>query len=64
MPIVVVVMWEARTVTQKRGLTRAITDATVPHAGAAADGLHAVVQEYPRENWARARVLGVDRRDG
>jgi 4-oxalocrotonate tautomerase len=62
MPIVVV-MREGRAVNQKRGLTRAITDATVTHAGAAADGLHAAVQAYPRENWARARVLGVDRRD-
>jgi 4-oxalocrotonate tautomerase len=63
MPVVVVMMWEGRTVDQKRGLTRAITDAMVQYAGASADGLHVVIQEFSRENWARAGVLGVDRRD-
>jgi 4-oxalocrotonate tautomerase len=63
MPVVVVMMWEGRTVEQKRKLTRAITDAMVEHAGAAADGLHVVIQEHARENWARAGVLGIDRKD-
>ncbi|HEY8453044.1 MAG: 2-hydroxymuconate tautomerase [Micromonosporaceae bacterium] len=63
MPFVVVHMWEGRTVEQKRALTKAITDAMVTHAGARPDGLHVVIQEYPKENWARAGVLGVDRTD-
>ena len=63
MPCVIVMMWEGRTVEQKRRLTRAITEAMVEHADAKADGLHVVIQEYPRENWARAGVLGVDRQD-
>jgi 4-oxalocrotonate tautomerase len=63
MPVVTVQLWEGRTVEQKRALTRAITDAMVEHAGARPDGLHVILQEYSRENWARAGVLGVDRSD-
>jgi 4-oxalocrotonate tautomerase len=50
-------------VDDKRKLTAAITDAMVEHAGADPSGLHVVIQEYARENWARAGVLGVDRTD-
>jgi 4-oxalocrotonate tautomerase len=63
MPVVVVMMWEGRSVEQKRRLTKAITDAMVEHADAAPDGLHVVIQEHARENWARAGVLGIDRGD-
>ena len=61
MAFVVVHMWEGRSVDDKRALTRAITDAMVEHAHASPDALHVVIQEYPRENWARAGVLGIDR---
>jgi 4-oxalocrotonate tautomerase len=54
-------MWEGRTVEQKRALAKAITDAMVEHADASADALHVVIQEYAKENWARAGVLGIDR---
>lgn len=63
MPFVTVHLWEGRTVDQKRALTKAITDAMVEHADARPDGLHVVIQEYPKENWARGGVLGVDRKD-
>jgi 4-oxalocrotonate tautomerase len=63
MPVVTVQMWEGRTVEQKRALVKAITDAMVEHAGANPDALHVILQEIPRENWGRAGVLGVDRRD-
>lgn len=61
MPVVVVMMWEGRSVEQKRKLSKAITDAMAEHAGADTDALHVVIQEYTRENWARDGVLGVDR---
>lgn len=63
MPFVVVHMWEGRDVAQKRALTKAITDAMVEHVGADASGLHVAIQEYPKQNWARAGVLGIDRSD-
>lgn len=63
MPVVTVQLWEGRTLEQKRALVRAITEAMVEHAGAKPDGLHVIIQEIPRENWARAGVLGVDRKD-
>lgn len=56
-------MWEGRTVEQKRALTKALTDAMVEHAGVNPDGLHIAISEYSLDNWARAGVLGVDRKD-
>jgi 4-oxalocrotonate tautomerase len=60
-PFVVVHMWEGRTVDEKRALTGAITEAMVEHAHCSPDALHVVIQEYAKENWARAGVLAVDR---
>jgi 4-oxalocrotonate tautomerase len=62
-PVVTVQLWEGRTVEQKRALVQAITDAMVEHAGAKPDALHVILQEIPRENWGRAGVLGIDRKD-
>ena len=61
MPFVIVHMWEGRTLDEKRALAGAITQAMVEHAHANPDALHVVIQEYPKENWARAGVLGIDR---
>lgn len=63
MPVVTVQLWEGRSLDQKRALVRAITEAMVEHADARADGLHVILQEYDRENWGRAGVLGIDRSD-
>ena len=63
MPVVVVQIWEGRTVGQKRRLARAITDAMIEHMEANPSGLHVAIQEYTKENWARAGVLGIDRKD-
>ncbi len=63
MPVVTVQLWEGRTLDQKRALVEAITEAMIEHAGADPSGLHVILQEIPKENWARAGVLGVDRKD-
>ena len=63
MPVVTVQIWPGRSVDQKRRLVKAITDAMVEHADAQPDGLHVIIQEVPKENWGRAGVLGVDRKD-
>jgi 4-oxalocrotonate tautomerase len=56
-------MWTGRTPAQKRALCKAITDAMVEHADARPDGLHVIIHEISRENWARGGVLGIDRTD-
>lgn len=63
MPVVTVELWEGRTLAQKRALCTAITEAMIEHAGAKPDALHVILHEVPRENWARAGVLGTDRTD-
>lgn len=63
MPFVVVHMWDGRTAEQKRALGKAITDAMVEHVGARPEALHVAMQEYPKENWTKAGVLGIDRTD-
>jgi 4-oxalocrotonate tautomerase len=63
MPVVTVEIWEGRTVEQKRRLCQAITEAMVEHADARPDGLHVIIHEISRENWARGGVLGIDRTD-
>jgi 4-oxalocrotonate tautomerase len=63
MPVVIVELWEGRSVEQKRALCKAITDAMVEHAGARPDGLHVIIHEVAKENWARAGILGIDRMD-
>ena len=61
MPFVVVTMWEGRTVDQKRKLARAITDAMIEHADCIPDHLHVVINDVPKDSWARAGVLGIDK---
>lgn len=61
MPVVQVNMWPGRTLEQKRRLCKAITDAMVEHAGAKPDGLHVIIHEIPKDSWARAGVMGIDR---
>jgi 4-oxalocrotonate tautomerase len=63
MPVVTVQLWTGRTLEQKRRLVKAITEAMILHADAKPDGLHVVLQEVPKENWARAGVLGCDRKE-
>lgn len=63
MPFVTVHMWEGRGVEAKRKLAAAITDAMVEHVGADPTGLHVAISEYPKENWSRAGILGIDRKD-
>jgi 4-oxalocrotonate tautomerase len=60
MPVVIVEMWEGRTVEQKRNLVKAITEAMVEHAGAKPDALHVIIHDVPKESWAKAGVLSSD----
>ena len=60
MPVVIVEMWEGRTVEQKRRLVKAITAAMVEHAGSNPTHLHVIIHETPRESWGRNGVLGTE----
>jgi 4-oxalocrotonate tautomerase len=63
MPVVTVQMWSGRTVTQKRKLVRAITDAMIEHADCRPDHLHVIIQDVPKDSWGRAGVLGSDEQE-
>ena len=56
-PLVIVKMLEGRSVEQKRRLVREITDVVVKFTGAPEEQVDVLVEDYPRENWAKAGVL-------
>ncbi len=61
MPLVVVKMLEGRTVEQKRRLAREITDVVARVANAGEDQVDVIIEDYPRENWAKAGTLFCDK---
>ena len=61
MPIVRVDLFAGRTLEQKRELIRGITEVVARTCGVSADGVHVLINEMSRENWARGSVLNVDR---
>ena len=60
-PLVVVKMLEGRSVEQKRRLVREITDVVVKFTGAPQDQVDVIIEDYPRENWAKAGTLYSDK---
>ena len=61
MPLVVVKMLEGRSVEQKRRLVREITDVVVKLTDAPEDQVDVIIEDYPRENWAKAGILFRDK---
>ncbi len=61
MPLVIVKMLEGRSVEQKRRLAKAMTEVVVKYTGAAEDQVDVIIEDYPRENWAKAGVLFSDK---
>ena len=59
MPIVIVEMWEGRTVEQKRQLAQGITEAFAK-VGTKPESLHIVMHDNPKTNWAHAGKLSAD----
>ncbi len=59
MPVVIVEMWEGRTIDQKRklveGITTSFTDIGVPR-----EAVQVIVNDVPRHNWAIAGKLASD----
>ena len=61
MPEVTVKIVEGRTIDQKRGLAKDITEALVKNIGTKAENVTIDIIEYSRENKAKAGKLFVDR---
>jgi len=60
MAVVIVEMWQGRTVEQKRKLVEAITTAMKEHCGADTEHLHVIIHEVSRDNWGRNGKLSLD----
>jgi len=61
MPLVVVKMLEGRTTEQKRRLAREITDVVMRVTNVPEEQVDVIIEDYQRENWAKAGVLFSDR---
>jgi 4-oxalocrotonate tautomerase len=56
MPVVIVEMWQGRTIEQKKLLARGITD-QFTKTGTPADQVHIIFKDNARHNWADGGVL-------
>ncbi|MES0329667.1 MAG: tautomerase family protein [Dehalococcoidales bacterium] len=56
MPVVIVEMWQGRTIAQKKMLARGITD-QFTKTGTPADQVHIIFKDNARHNWATGGVL-------
>jgi len=61
MPLVTVKAVEGRTIEQKRGLVKDITEALVKHFGANREAVAIDIVDYSKENLAQGGQLFVDR---
>ena len=61
MPLIVVKMLEGRSTEQKRRLVREITDVVVKFTGAPEAQVDVIIEDYPRENWAKGGTLFCDK---
>ncbi len=59
MPVVIVEMWEGRTVDQKRTIVEGITT-TFEQIGVPPEALQIVINDIPKHNWAIAGKLASD----
>jgi 4-oxalocrotonate tautomerase len=56
MPVVIVEMWEGRTIDQKKQLVEGITSA-FQKVGVPADSLHIILRDVPKHNWGTGGKL-------
>jgi 4-oxalocrotonate tautomerase len=57
MPFINVKMLEGRTPEQKKELVKAITDVMVNVCNAKADSTMVVIEDIPRDHWAKGGIL-------
>jgi 4-oxalocrotonate tautomerase len=60
-PLIIVKMLEGRSVEQKRRLVKAVTEVVSKYTGAPEDRVDVIIEDYARENWARAGTLFTDK---
>jgi 4-oxalocrotonate tautomerase len=60
MPVVIVEMWEGRTVEQKRQLARDITDSFVK-LGVSAEAVQIILKDNPKSCWAQGGKLASEK---
>ena len=56
MPVVIVEMWEGRTIEQKKQLVEGITSSFV-QIGVPTEAVQVIIKDNPRHNWAIAGKL-------
>ena len=56
MPVIIVEMWDGRTIDQKKKLAEGITSAFVK-IGTPAEAVHIILKDNPKHNWAVAGKL-------
>lgn len=62
MPIVQIELLEGRSVEQKRLLVEKVTQAVVESVGAKPESVTVIIRDMPRENYANAGVLAIDKK--
>jgi len=61
MPVVTISMYDGRSMEQKRELVKGITDVVARITGNTPEGVHVIIEEVKRENWAIGGLLWPDR---
>ena len=56
MPVVIVEMWEGRTIEQKKQLVEGITSVMV-EMGIPSEAVHIIIKDNPKHNWASGGKL-------
>ena len=59
MPVVIVEMWEGRTVEQKKQLVEGITSAFAD-IGIPREAVHIIIKDNPKHNWATGGKLAAE----
>ena len=60
MPVVIVEMWEGRTIEQKKQLVEGITSVIV-NMGIRAEAVQIIIKDVPKHNWATGGKLASEK---
>jgi 4-oxalocrotonate tautomerase len=61
MPVIRIEMYDGRSMDQKRQLVKEVTDVVARVTGNTPEGVHVIIEEVKRENWAIGGLLWPDR---